>query len=159
MCWGCCTASPAYQHWRALHAPAGSHKCNAAALPAPPLLPCATLPCPAGSSKRDYVRWAPEEEAAFFEALRGVAGQKPEKCLKEIVARVGTKDYAQVGGWGVTQGWQDDQPSAVLTPAAAGLVSSAQLAHVLPQAPCTAVSNRLLLLVLRCRRCATTTTA
>lgn len=69
--------------------PAGLHCLIAAA-------PHRHRPCSAGAGKRDYVRWAPEEEAAFFEALRGVQGQKPEKCLKEIVARVGTKDYAQV---------------------------------------------------------------
>ena len=57
------------------------------------------LPCPAAENqKRDYVRWTPEEEQSFFTALRGVAGQKPEKCLKEITQRVGSKDYAQVGG-------------------------------------------------------------
>ena len=130
---------------------------NAAALPSSRLLPCATLRCNAGSSKRDYVRWAPEEEAAFFEALRGVAGQKPEKCLKEIVARVGTKDYAQVGGWGIAQWWQEltaDQPSAGLTPAAAGLVSGAQVARALhellaptgPSTSCSAAAGAPLLL-------------
>ncbi len=91
----CCTGHafmPTVRHQcNMLHSPWRRHL----ALPHP-LLPCAAHACAAGSGKRDYVRWAPEEEAAFFEALRGVAGQKPEKCIKEIVARVGTKDYAQV---------------------------------------------------------------
>lgn len=52
-----------------------------------------------GDSKRDYVRWAPQEEETFYLALRGVAGQKPEICLREITNRLtGSKDYAQVGG-------------------------------------------------------------
>lgn len=50
-----------------------------------------------GGGKRDYVRWAPEEEQVFYSALRGVAGQKPEVCLKEITVQLaGSKDYAQV---------------------------------------------------------------
>lgn len=32
----------------------------------------------------------------FYSALRGVAGQKPEVCLKEITVQLaGSKDYAQ----------------------------------------------------------------
>lgn len=47
--------------------------------------------------KREYVRWTPEEEESFYSALKGVAGQKPEICLKQITLRVASKDYAQVG--------------------------------------------------------------
>ena len=50
-----------------------------------------------GEKKRGYEKWTPAEEEAFYSALKGVAGQKPEKCLREIVQRVGSKDYEQVG--------------------------------------------------------------
>ena len=52
--------------------------------------------------RRDYVRWTSAEEQVFFGALRGVVGQKPEACIKIIVARLeGSKEYAQVGWGGV----------------------------------------------------------
>ncbi|PSC75321.1 TSL-kinase interacting 1 isoform X1 isoform A [Micractinium conductrix] len=47
--------------------------------------------------KREYVKWTPEEESVFYEALRDVAGQKPEACCKEVCQRLrGSKAYAQV---------------------------------------------------------------
>jgi hypothetical protein len=51
----------------------------------------------AEGGKRDYVRWLPQEEGVFYSALRGVAGQKPEVCLRHITAQLGgSKDYPQV---------------------------------------------------------------
>lgn len=53
---------------------------------------------PAGAevSKRDYMRWTPEEEEVFYTTLKGVAGKKPEKCLAEIAKKLTSRGYTQV---------------------------------------------------------------
>ena len=107
-----------------------------------------------GASKRDYVRWAPEEEEVFYSALRGVAGQKPEVCLREIAARlVGTKDYAQAGcNWVVHQAWVGGTRTHTRSTAGGGHVAAGAQASVGWLCTCTQVRHYYYRLIKRLNR-------
>ena len=41
------------------------------------------------------MRWAPEEEQQFYDVLKTVLGQKPERCFLEVSKAIQTKDFNQ----------------------------------------------------------------
>lgn len=75
---------------------------------------------PADKQKREYVRWAPEEEAQFYDVLKTVLGQKPERCFLEVSKVIQTKDFSQAraqpgcGSRATPPGW-GPRPRKLLT--------------------------------------------
>lgn len=96
-----------------------------------PLLSIHPAAAASEGQKREYVKWTPEEESVFYEALRDVAGQKPEACCKEVCQRLrGSKAYAQVCLPGCLCGGAGDTGRRALGRAAAlPTVADAHVCH------------------------------